>query len=30
MGQPDEDLKGWVEVEEKGKIVPIWTAFELF
>jgi len=30
MGQPDEDLKGWVEVEERGKIVPIWTAFELF
>ncbi|KAF5355756.1 hypothetical protein D9756_003709 [Leucocoprinus leucothites] len=30
MGYLDDELKGWVEVEEKGRIVPVWTAFELF
>ncbi|XP_006454286.1 hypothetical protein AGABI2DRAFT_197199 [Agaricus bisporus var. bisporus H97] len=29
-GETDEDRKGWVEIEEKGTIVPVWTAFELF
>jgi hypothetical protein len=30
MGYIDEERKGWVEIEEKGNIVPVWTAFELF
>jgi hypothetical protein len=30
MGDIDEDRKGWVEVEQKGTVVPVWTAFELF
>jgi hypothetical protein len=29
-GEIDEDLKGWVEIENKGIVVPVWTAFELF
>ncbi len=30
MGYLDDELKGWVELEEKGRVVPVWTAFELF
>lgn len=30
MGYIDEKRKGWVEIEEKGRVVPVWTAFELF
>lgn len=30
MGSIDERHKGWIEIEEKGRIVPVWTAFELF
>ncbi|KXN90091.1 hypothetical protein AN958_05096 [Leucoagaricus sp. SymC.cos] len=30
MGDLDETQNGWVELEEKGRVVPVWTAFELF
>ncbi|KAI0323048.1 hypothetical protein OF83DRAFT_1160840 [Amylostereum chailletii] len=29
-GDIDEDHKRWVEVDQKGAIVPAWRAFELF
>ncbi|KAJ3570634.1 hypothetical protein NP233_g4277 [Leucocoprinus birnbaumii] len=30
LGSLDKDHEGWVELEEKGTVVPIWKAFELF
>jgi hypothetical protein len=29
-GISDEHQKGWVEILQKGTVVPEWTAFELF
>jgi hypothetical protein len=30
MGYLDLKEKGWVEIDQKGQIVPVWEAFELF
>lgn len=30
MGYLDEKLKRWVEIDQKGQIVPVWEPFELF
>lgn len=30
MGNIDTNGKGWVDVDQKGQIVPVWEAFELF
>lgn len=30
MGAPDKDRMRWIEVDQKGGIIPIWEAFELF
>ncbi|KAF9453884.1 hypothetical protein P691DRAFT_812502 [Macrolepiota fuliginosa MF-IS2] len=29
MGYLDDHHKGWVEIEQKGQIIPLWSAFEL-
>ena len=30
MGKVDDDHKRWVEVDQKGLVVPVWAPFELF
>jgi len=30
MGDIDEKGKGWVEIDNRDQVVPIWQAFELF
>ncbi|KAF8167535.1 hypothetical protein B0H34DRAFT_20508 [Crassisporium funariophilum] len=30
MGSVDEKGKHWIEIDEKGQIVPVWQAFQLF
>lgn len=30
MGSIDTDGKGWIDVDQKGQIIPVWEAFELF
>jgi len=30
MGSVDNDHKRWVEIDQKGSIVPVWVPFELF
>ncbi|KAH6917077.1 hypothetical protein BKA70DRAFT_1251302 [Coprinopsis sp. MPI-PUGE-AT-0042] len=30
MGDIDETWKRWVDVDVEGKVIPVWTAFELF
>jgi len=30
MGYIDENHKRWIEIDQKGVIVPVWQAFELF
>ncbi|KAF9469629.1 hypothetical protein BDZ94DRAFT_1278821 [Collybia nuda] len=30
MGYIDQQQKGWVEIDQKGQIVPVWEPFELF
>ncbi|RDB29466.1 hypothetical protein Hypma_016066 [Hypsizygus marmoreus] len=30
MGYVDEKRKRWVEIDQKGQIVPVWEPFELF
>ena len=30
MGKVDDDQKRWVEIDQKGRIVPVWVPFELF
>jgi hypothetical protein len=30
MGDLDAQGKRWIDVDEKGLIVPVWQAFQLF
>lgn len=30
MGNMDNNGKGWIDVDQKGQIIPVWEAFELF
>jgi hypothetical protein len=30
MGEMDHKAKGWVEIDNAGRIVPLWEAFDLF
>lgn len=30
MGDIDEKHKRWIEIDQKGIVVPLWQAFELF
>jgi hypothetical protein len=30
MGEMDHKMKGWVEIDNAGRIVPSWEAFDLF
>ncbi|KIM47673.1 hypothetical protein M413DRAFT_22300 [Hebeloma cylindrosporum] len=30
MGSIDPNGKGWIDVDQKGQIIPVWEAFELF
>lgn len=30
MGQMEKERKGWIEIDEKGQVVPEWGAFALF
>jgi len=30
MGIIDNNGKGWIDVDQKGQIIPVWEAFELF
>ena len=30
MGSIDTNGKGWIDVDQKGQIIPVWEAFELF
>jgi len=30
MGSIDTHGNGWIDVDQKGQIIPVWEAFELF
>lgn len=30
MGQMDDNQKRWVEIDQKGQVIPVWEPFELF
>ncbi|KAJ3518015.1 hypothetical protein NLJ89_g137 [Agrocybe chaxingu] len=30
MGNPDKEGERWIDVDQKGQIIPAWTAFQLF
>jgi hypothetical protein len=30
MGRIDNNGKGWIDVDQKGQVVPVWEPFELF
>ncbi|CAA7268075.1 unnamed protein product [Cyclocybe aegerita] len=30
MGNPDKEGERWVDVDQKGRIIPVWAAFQLF
>ncbi|ESK96166.1 hypothetical protein Moror_7307 [Moniliophthora roreri MCA 2997] len=30
MGEPDKEQRRWVEIDEKGSIIPEWSGFDLF
>jgi len=30
MGYMDDNHKRWVDIDEKGEVIPVWTPFELF
>lgn len=30
MGGIDNNRKGWIDVDQKGQVIPVWEAFELF
>jgi len=30
MGDIDEKGKRWVDIDQKGSVVPVWRPFELF